>query len=301
MEYIRKKISLENYTIRSIPKSILITNAEGKTIIDENSPKYFYGKIPDYRVDTNGDYELDAFGQKILNTINIDLYITQDIDDMGLFTDKTYVTKDTTLSSPPPNFNSFRYGRLAGAPLNFYLTSNNTLTGSTDDGYLSQVKSYRVDSNGDPIYVPYLNTSDDSKNVFNGVISEDLNKTIYKIGSSPIEVTQYKQGVINEIKSGIEFTTYKKDYINTIDEYGKNLSFFKTDFKSNSGGWDINNESLSAIFKKEEYLGIVFKPEVKSVVFINRGVADIFERHGILSELKTTNDIDTNRGGKVRV
>ena len=73
MEYIRKKISLENYTIRSIPKSILITNAEGKTIIDENSPKYFYGKIPDYRVDTNGDYELDAFGQKILNTINIDL------------------------------------------------------------------------------------------------------------------------------------------------------------------------------------------------------------------------------------
>jgi len=36
------------------------------------------------------------------------------------------------------------------------------------------------------------------------------------------------------------------------------------------------------------------------VVFINRGVADIFERHSLLSELKTTNDIDTNRGGFIR-
>ena len=280
MEYIRKKISLENYTIRSIPKSVLITNAEGKTIIDENNPKYFYGKIPDYRVDSNGDFILNSFGQKILNTINIDLYITQDIDDMGLFTDNPFEPSDTTLPFPPSDFNSFTYGRLAGAPLNFYLTANNTLTGNTDDGYLNQVRSYRVDSNNNPIYV---------------------NKTTYMIGSNPIEVSEYQQGIINEIKSGIEFTTYKKEYVNAIDEYGKNISFFKTDFKSNGGGWNLNNESLSAIIKKEEYLGIVFKPEVKSVVFINRGVADIFERHAILSELKTTNDIDTNRGGKVRI
>ena len=176
MEYIRKKISLENYTIRSIPKSVLITNAEGKTIIDENNPKYFYGKIPDYKVDTKGDFILDSFGQKILNTINIDLHITQDIDDMGLFTDKPFVPSDTTLPYPPPDFNSFSYGRLAGAPLNFYTTGNNTLTGNTDDGYLNQVKSYRVDSNNNPIYVPFLNTSDDSNNTFNGVIGENFKK-----------------------------------------------------------------------------------------------------------------------------
>jgi hypothetical protein len=68
-----------------------------------------------------------------------------------------------------------------------------------------------------------------------------------------------------------------------------------------SKGWDESNTSLSAIVKKEEYLGIVFKPEIDSVVFINRGVEDIFERHAILSEIKTTNDIDTNRGGFIRV
>jgi hypothetical protein len=301
MEYIRKKISLENYTIRSIPKSVLITNSEGKTIIDEDNPKYFYGKIPDYKVDTKGDYILNSFGQKILNTINVDLHITQDIDDMGIFTDRAFVPSDTILPSPPPNFNSFSYGRLAGTPLNFYMTGNNTLSGNTDDEYLNRVKSYRVDDNGNPIYVPYLNTSDDSNNTFNGVIGENVKKITYKIAANPIEVSEYEQNIITEIKSGIEFTTYKKEFIQTIDEYGDNISFYKTDFMSNSGGWNINNVSLNAIIKKEEYLGVVFKPEVKSVVFINRGVADIFERHAILSELKTTNDIDTNRGGKVRI
>jgi len=301
MEYIRKKIGLESYTVRSIPKSVLITNTEGKTVIDATNPKYFYGKIPNYIVDSNGNYILDSFGQKIKNTVDISLFLTQDVDDMGIFSDKTFTPSNTTLPAPPPNFNSFTYGRLAGAPLNFYLTGENTLSGNTDDGYLNQVRSYRLDVNGNPIYVPFLNTSDNSKKVFNGVISEDINKTIYSIGSNPIEVSDYQQNNISSINSGIEFITYKNEYVRSVDEYGKNLSFFKTNFKSNSGGWNINNTSLNAIIKKEEYLGIVFKPEVNSVVFINRGVADIFERHAILSELKTTNDIDTNRGGFVRV
>ena len=300
MEYIRKKRSLENYTIRSIPKSVLITDSEGKTVIDESNPKYFYGKIPDYKVDDNGNYVLTSSGQKILNTIDVDLFITQNVDDMGIFTDKSFVFTGDTLTVKPPGYNSFEYGRLPEAPVEFYYYSDVTVTGSTDDGYLNQVRSYRVDSNNNPIYVPYLNTSDDSKNTFNGVISENLNKTTYKIGADPIEVSDYQQGNITEIKSGIEFTTYKNKFVKTKDEYGKNLSYFKTEFKNNNGGWDSNNVSLNAIFKKEEYLGIVFPPEVESVVFINRGVADIFERHSLLSELKTTNDIDTNRGGFVR-
>jgi hypothetical protein len=30
-------------------------------------------------------------------------------------------------------------------------------------------------------------------------------------------------------------------------------------------------------------------------------VEGIFERHSLLSEIKTTNDIDTNRGGFIRI
>ena len=48
MEYIKRKINLENYVIRSIPKSVIVTNDKGKDIIDVSNSKYFYGTIPDY-------------------------------------------------------------------------------------------------------------------------------------------------------------------------------------------------------------------------------------------------------------
>lgn len=291
MEIIRKKRNLENYTVRNIPKSVLIKNSEGKTVIDENNPNYYYGKIPDFKIDEEGNFLLNPFGQKIINTINIDLFLTQNIDDMGIFTDEKFIPKEPPLINEPLGFNSFEYGRLAGAPVDFYYTPPTTITGNTDDGLLRQVKSYRKDTQGNDIYVPNLNVSQDPKNNFSGVISVNQNETTYKIGSN-----------INNIQNtGVFFKTYKNIYEKSVDEYGKEISYNKTEFVASNGGWNQFNTSLSANTKKEEYLGIVFKPEVKSVVFINRGISDIFERHAILSEIKSTNDIDTNRGGFIRI
>ena len=291
MKYIRKKINLENFTIRSIPKSVLIKNSEGKTVIDENNPKYYYGRIPEYKIDSEGNFLLNSFGQKIRNTINIDLYLTHKFDDMGIFTDEPYTAKTETLTTKPQGFNSFTYGRLAGAPVNFYYTPPNNVSGYTDDSLLQQVKSYRKDVNGDDVYVPNLNTSDNPSNLFSGVLSEDSEKTIYKIGAN-----------INDINnSGINYTTFKNKFTKTKDEYGFDRSYKTTIFSVNNSGWNETNVSLSASTKKEEYLGVVFKPEIDSAVFINRGIADIFERHALLSEIKTTNDIDTNRGGFIRI
>ena len=291
MEIIRKKRNLENYTVRSIPKSVLKKDAEGKTVIDESNPKYYYGKIPDYKIDKEGNYILNSFGQKIVNTIDISLFLTQDIDDMGLFTDQSFIPKTPLLNNKHIGFNSFQYGRLAGAPLNFYFSNVATVTGTTDDGILKQVKSYRKDSSGNDIYVPNLNVSQDPKNIFNGVLTDSLTYTTYKIGAN-------KNNIQN---TGVLFTTYKDIFVKTNDEFGKSLTYNKTEFTASNGGWNQYNTSLSANIKKEEYLGVVFKPEVKSVVFINRGIADIFERHSMLSEIKTTNDIDTNRGGFIRI
>ena len=291
MEYIRKKINLEYYTVRNIPKSVLIKNSEGKTVIDESNPKYYYGKIPNYKIDSEGNFILTPFGQKIVNTIDVSLFLTQDIDDMGIFTDEPFVEKSSMLTIKPDNFNSFTYGRLAGAPVSFYYTTPNSVSGYTDDSLLRQVKSYRKDTQGNDIYVPNLNVSNDPKNLYNGVVFNNNLETIYKIGSN-----------VNDIQNtGVEFTTYKNQFVKTVDEYGKNLSYNKTKFLAKNGGWNQYNTSLNASLKKEEYLGIVFKPEVDSAVFINRGIEDIFERHGILSEIKTSNDIDTNRGGFIRI
>ncbi len=291
MKYIKKKINLENFTVRSIPKSILVVDSEGKTVIDTNSPKYYYGTIPEYKVDDEGNFILTPFGEKIKNTIDVDIFITQKIDDMGIFTDNPYVAKTELLTNKPVGFNSFEYGRLAGAPVNFYYSPNKPISGYTDDSLLLQVKSYRKNSDGGDIFVSGLNTSDDIKNVYNGVVSEDSEKIIYTIGANSNNINN----------TGIQYITYKNKFTKTIDEFGKNNAYKTTIFRSINGGWNQYNTSLRATIKKEEYLGVVFKPEVESVVFINRGVGDIFERHALLSEIKTTNDIDTNRGGFIRI
>lgn len=291
MKYIRKKRNLENYIVRNIPKSILIKDSEGKTVIDVDNPKYYYGTIPEFKIGKEGNFLLNTFGQKIKNTIDINVYLTQKVDDMGIFTDKPYIPKDRLLTDKPQNFNSFSYGGLAGAPVEFYYTPPNSVSGYTDDSLLKQVKSYRKDVNGQDVYVPNLNTSSNPSELYNGVISEDTEKTVYKINAN----------VNNINNTGIKYTTYKNKFTTKKDDFGLNQTHKTTTFSVNNSGWNQYNTSLSATTKKEEYLGIVFKPEIDSAVFINRGIADIFERHALLSEIKTTNDIDTNRGGFIRI
>ena len=290
MKTIKIKRNLENYIIRDIPKSILTLDSNGKTIIDINNPKYLYGKIPNYKVDKECNYILTSDGQKIKNTIDINVFLTQKNDLMGIYTNHSFTPKTEQLTQIPINFNSFQYGRLPGSPLSFYIKSVDEVTGNSDDSNLKQVFSYRKDVDGNDIYVENLNVSKDPKNTFDGVIDDSPEKTIYKLGAS----------ISNIENTGVEFTTYKDIFIKSTDEYGKPYNYLKTDFKLKNGGLNINNVSLNALIKKEEYLGIVFKPEIDSSVFINRGVDSIFERHMILSEIKTTNDIDNNRGGYIR-
>ena len=291
MEYLKKRRSLENYTVRSIPKTVLTKDSEGKTIINTESPNYYYGKIPEYKIDSEGNLLLDEKGQKILNTIDIDVFLTQDIDDMGLFSDFNFIPKTDTLPQPPVDFNSFSYGRLPGAPVDFYYSQTSVVSGFTDDRYLSGVKSYRVDQNNQPIYVQLLNTSENPSKYFDGVIIDTQEYITYKINANKDDISN----------TGLKLKTSKNKVVGGVDSNGNPKSHFETTFEIKSGGWDKYNTSLMANVKKEEYLGVVFKPEIDSVVFINRGIEDIFERHAILSEIKSTNDIDTNRGGFIRV
>jgi len=290
MQYIRKKINLENFTVRAIPKSVLTKNSEGKTIINTESPNYYYGTIPEFKIDDEGNFILTPFGQKIKNTIDVDIFITQNIDDMGMFTDVPFVPSKETLPEKPIGFNSFVYGRLAGAPVNFYYNDPFSFTGTTDDGLLGEVASLIKTNSGGNIFTPNVNTSY-NPNIYNGVLYDDSEKTVYKIGANPNNVPN----------TGIKFTTLKNEFGKKVNVYDKNESYKITFFESDNGGRNNYNTSLSALLKKEEYLGVVFPPEVDSAVFINRGVADIFERHALLSEIKTTNDIDTNRGGFIRI
>jgi len=326
MEYIKRRKNLENYTIRNIP-DFAITFSGSTPIINTNVYPW-YGTIPDYKIDKDGNFIIVG-GDKVVNTIDINLFLSQDIDDMGLFTDKpvgklsttppssisnpvypnnwlylsayTYIN-DVILNDPTSVTNAYTdfgiNGRIPGATLNFYTTPSPQVTGYTDDSSLKSVSSLRIDPNTQKIiYKELLNVAQDPTVSFNGVPLGGLTPDYieYVIGGK-VDISGNYDGV-----SGIKFTTYKNEFVKSTNELGEEISWLKTTFKTMGGGWNNNNMSLSAITKQEEFLGMVFQPEVRSDVFINRGIADIFERHALLSELKTTDDIDNSRAGWLTV
>jgi len=289
MKYIEVERNLENYTVRTIPDSLISVNDKGETVVDIDSPRYFYGKIPYSAITMEGNYKLNRDGERIPTTIDINIFLTQTLDDMGIFTDSYFIPKLPYDINIPIDFNPMVDGRMPGYPINFYYNGPITSSGHTLDNKLKAMSSLRLDSDGKPIYKNYLNIATDKKNIFSGVISQNQNEINYKIGVQNNNIST----------TGVLYVTYKDKFKKFKNEYGEFNTGNKTLFVTTNGGWGAGNLSLAALIKKEEYLGIVFKPEISSDVFINRGVADIFERHAILSELKTTNDIDTMRGGYI--
>lgn len=235
-----------------------------------------------------------TYGTLTAQTIDINVYLTQKLDDQGIFTDTTFNPLLPYLTERPTNlgnFNSFVYGRFPAAPLSFYINPPILVEGSSDDSNLPNVASYRVDPvTGNPIYVNNLDMTGNADLVFTGVLSKDSESVSYVINAN-------KNDIAN---TGVHFVTFLNQYENTVDEDGNTVRYKKTNFSSKVNSLSDDNVSLSALTKQEEYFGMVFKPEVDSEVFIDRGVADIFERHALLGEIKTTNDIDTNRGGFIR-
>ena len=302
MEITKRERNIENYIIRNIPDRSLDEE------IDTNAPDYYYGKIPDFKINDNWELILDDNNQPIPNTVDINIFLTQDYDDMGIFIDAEFTYSGITLNPPPPTtyppvswqvggvpplvpmgpFNSFVYGRLPGAPLDFFIPPQLPIAGDSDDSNIDTVQSYKkVPVTNTPIFNPGLNLAEDITLTFNGVVNTGVNSVTYVIGADPNNI----------LTTGVHFVTFKNIYVDSTDDRGKPIRYKKTNFSSEMPGITNKNVVLSALTKQEEYLGIVFKPEVESEVFIDRGVADIFEKHAMLSEIKSTNDIDNNRGG----
>jgi hypothetical protein len=87
MEYVKRIRCLENYVIRHIPSDLYYVDQEGKKQVDITNPRYYYGRIPQNLIDSEGNLILDSVGQPIPNTINIDIFLTQKFDDIGIFND----------------------------------------------------------------------------------------------------------------------------------------------------------------------------------------------------------------------
>jgi hypothetical protein len=249
MEYIRRNILLENSTSR------------------------------------DGDVN---YGELTATTFNIPLFLTQQFDDIGLYTDMEYLATPPLVN--PPNFYIEGF-RPTGVTADMYYGPSVTITGTTDDLNLLEVKGY----NELNPYVPGLNQATNKYIRYDGVISynQATQTVVYVIGGDSDVNGDYIAG------TGVVYTTYLNDWVNPgLDENGQPVKpYQRTTFSFVSDGRTALNTSLSALTKEEEFLGVVFPQEIQSEVFIERGAEDIFEKHMVLAEIKTVNEIDNYRGG----
>ena len=88
------------------------------------------GKIPDYKINRDGEFILNTIQQKITNTININVFLKQNYDDLGIFTDLNFTPKIQMETIKPLDFNPMVDGRVPGYPVSFYYTGPITSTGS---------------------------------------------------------------------------------------------------------------------------------------------------------------------------
>ena len=221
-------------------------------------------------------YNSPTYGVLTATSFYINILLTQNIDDMGMFTDTEYI--------PNPKINPapIMYDvRITGkTESDYYNYTNRIVTGYTQS-ILNEVKSYNTNN-------PYK-------------LNFDVNSDTY---------TNYTGKTVN----GVNRITYLGDPITYVFDVDKNDTNIGTtgqtdgllymDYTANSRtkvsyigqGWNQTNTSLSALTKEEYLFGITSEPEVKSDVFIDRGITTIFEKHLKLSEI--TNLGELSRYGK---
>lgn len=231
------------------------------------------------------------WGKLDFEYIYVNVFLTQDIDDMGLFTDTEFVDelvnydllfdKFSGFTQPPSVLSIFSastndpyikyFARLNGQTVNDFFASGGIITGLTDDKLYSVTTYF----SGTPFLIGF-NLNDDP-NYFTGVNNIYPNLTEYTIDAQ----------IGNILGTGLHYYTYNfnrlvyNSYVNTY------FSIPYTEVKYQSEGWNSSNTSLSAITKEEIYFGIVFPPKVENNVFIDRGSVSVFEKHSRMSSILT--------------
>jgi len=246
---------------------------------------------------TDRNYNSPTYGQLTATSFYVNVMLTQNVDDMGMFTDAIYLPNFPT-EYTPVNY-TILTNKLIASGITFpfmlgqlpisaqtQINPETRVTGKTDSDY------YYFTNN---IITGYTDTR------ANDVQSYDKNQQ-YKVGfdMSTEIYKNYTGGTVNGVSrvtssnpSGLTyvFDVNKNDSnLGTINQkdglYFQDNTLINTTFMSFIGqGWNETNISLSAITKEEYLLGIISRPEIESDVFIDRGIVTVYEKHLKMSEI----------------
>jgi hypothetical protein len=249
-----------------------------------------------------------TYGTITAHTININVFLTQSIDDIGIFTDMPYISATTIQQNLP----EFSYDlRPDGRDASYYYNFGNRVTGFTD----SKLNAYKTYRRG----VPYIQNFDleiDQYYNYQGILVDGRKKITSVATNASISAVTYVDKANNDSTigtpaqtTGIQYTTYPITGSTSVFNLFPNLRYvftsinrenpsaINTTFSYIDEGWNEHNTSLSAITKEEIYFGIVSPPEVQTDVFIERGQVSALERHLRLSEIENVEHLMRYGGG----
>jgi hypothetical protein len=222
-------------------------------------------------------------------TFYINIMLTQSMDNMGVFTDIDFISANTntnnniynlteteiaTLRIPNKDVTSY-YKYPASNSLNF------RISGYTD----SKIEDLRSYNSSNPFQVGFDMERADYYNYVNQLVKGV--SRIHSIGEPKIYVfdtpSDANLGQPSQV-NGIKYIEYSGETIQRLNNI--NTSIKLTQFSYVCEGINMTNSSLSAIRKEEYLFGVIFPPEVKSEVFIERGITSVMDKHLRLSEVK---------------
>ena len=250
-------------------------------------------------------------------TFYINVFLSQNIDDMGLFSDIDYISLDGST----PNYsvldqklssNGILFPFMSGATSNitnltqtdnislrlpqntvesYFNYGNANITGSTDSK-IGDVMSY--DPNNP--YIAGFNINTNTYTNYQNVTINGVNRatslgepTIY-VFDTPVD---QNIGTPNQIY-GLQYQDYTGQ-TRTVVINGVTSNIPVTNFLFKGEGINETNTSLSALTKEEYLFGITETPDVQSDVYIDRGVTSIMDMQLRLSEVSTIDEL-TNYG-----
>ena len=255
------------------------------------------------------------WGELTVKSFNINLFITQDSDDMGIFTDLSFIPKNNTtpnyqilhdkLISMGLNFNFMNGGTFNVPEIGYqpnvrfpfkshsdYFVDGNIISGLTEDR-LDIVKSYDRDLIYKPlfdvdkgVYLNYQGDTIDGVTRVNNNIN-NLNPITY---SEDVDINDSGIGTENQT-TGLFFRTYN-DNIRQVNIPDFGITFIPTtQMYYKAQGFNETNTVLEANLKEEYLFGITNEPEVESDVFIDRGRVTILQSHLQLGEITNLGDL----------
>ena len=236
-------------------------------------------------------YNSKNWGKLTADTFFINVLITQNIDDMGLFTDIEYFSASTDGSNQPnyspPNPPVWCLNGPFSLEPDFYNYLDLRISGYTDSK-IDDVKTYdnseKLKTNFNMGVQTYENYQNETINGVDRVVL--LSEPIVYVFDTPVD---FNMGTSNQVY-GLQYLDYSSNTRTVIIDNVK-YRIPETIVNYIGEGNNETNTSLSALTKEEYLFGIISTPQIQNDVFIERGVTSVIEPHIKLSEIKNLREL----------